>query len=323
MSDLGPLSRDASARDQQTETSAVQDAETTDQKQDIYTRVTNAIVTAIEDSGGQYRMLRVIRQDRGFSPISVSTVRPYRGVNTIVLSAQTQNKEYTSALWGTYQQWQSLGGQVGKGEHGSPVVYWGTYEADTAQNENESSGRQMFAKGYTVFNLEQVDGVKLPKRLEPRLSYNERIGRAEEFFTSVGVEIRDGGNRAFYRPDVPTAAYMPGFDQFPDAIDYYSTLAHETTHWRSHDTRCDRQLGKRFGDDAYAIEELIAELGSAYLRAGLELELTPRKDHAAYIDSCLKVLKGDRRAIFTAASQAQKAADYLAKKSEKTAGMAA
>jgi antirestriction protein ArdC len=93
--------------------------------------------------------------------------------------------------------------------------------------------------------------------------------------------VRDGGNRAFYRPDTPEGVYMPGFDQFPDCVDYYSALAHETTHWTSHASRCDRQLGKRFGDAAYAMEELIAELGSAYTMAGLELELTPRADHAA------------------------------------------
>ena len=132
----------------------------------------------------------------------------------------------------------------------------------------------------------------------------------------------DGGNRAFYRPDTPEAVYMPGFDQFPEASQYYSVLAHETTHFTSHASRCDRQLGKRFGDVAYAMEELIAELGSAYTMASLELELTPRKDHAAYIDSWLKVLRADKRAIFTAASQAQKAADWLAKRSPVTAELA-
>jgi antirestriction protein ArdC len=116
---------------------------------------------------------------------------------------------------------------------------------------------------------------------------------------------------------------MPGFDQFPEAVDYYSTLAHETTHWTSDESRCDRQLGKRFGDDGYAMEELVAELGSAFTMARLELELTPRRDHAAYIDSWLKVLKGDKRAIFTAASKAQQAADYLAKQCAKTAEVAA
>jgi antirestriction protein ArdC len=294
-------------------------------KADVYTRVTDAIITAIEDGAGTYRMPWVVRQDKGFSPISIATVKPYRGVNTVVLWAQAQTKGYASALWGTYQQWQSLGGQVRKGEHGSPVVFWGTYESKekAADEPDERNGGHLFCKGYTVFNLDQVEGVKLPKRLEPTLSHNERIERAESFFAAVGVQIRDGGNRAFYRPDIPSAVWMPGFDQFSEASRYYSVLAHETTHWTSHASRCDRQLGKRFGDEAYAMEELIAELGSAYTIAVLELELTPRADHAAYIDSWLKVLKSDKRAIFTAASHAQKAVDWLSKRASQPAEVAA
>ena len=291
---------------------------------DIYTRVTDAIVNAIETGAGTYRMPWVVRQDKGFSPISIASVKPYRGVNTVVLWAQAQTKGFGSAFWGTYQQWQSLGGKVRRGEHGSPVVYWGSYESrETAADEpNERNGRHLFCKGYTVFNLDQVDGVKLPKRLDPTLSGNERVERAEAFFAAVGVEVRDGGNRAFYRPDVPAAVWMPGFDQFPEVSQYYSVLSHETTHWTSHASRCNRQLGKRFGDEAYAMEELIAELGSAYTMAGLELELTPRADHAAYIDSWLKVLKGDKRAIFTAASKAQQAADWMAKRTVQPADVA-
>ena len=116
---------------------------------------------------------------------------------------------------------------------------------------------------------------------------------------------------------------MPGFDQFPDRVDFYSVLAHETTHWTSHGSRCDRQLGKRFGDDAYAMEELIAELGSAFTMARLELELTPREDHAKYIQSWLRVLRADKRAIFTAASKAQQAADYLMKQAGVSSEVAA
>jgi antirestriction protein ArdC len=260
----------------------------------------------------------VVRQDKGFSPISVSTAKPYHGVNTLVLWAQAQTKGYSSALWGTYKQWQSLGAQVRKGQHGSPVVYWGSYETESKEHqddETDATRTRLFCKGYTVFNLEQVDGANLPKRFDVTLSASERISRAESFFTSVGVPVRDGGNRAYYRPDTD-AVYMPEFGQFPEASRYYSVLAHETTHWTSNASRCNRELGKRFGDDQYAMEELVAELGSAYTMAALELELTPRADHAAYIDSWLKVLKSDKRAVFTAASQAQRAATWLADRSE-------
>jgi antirestriction protein ArdC len=187
------------------------DYQTTAQSRDVYQKVTDAIVKAIEQGAGQYRMPWVVRQDKGFSPISVSTVKPYRGVNTLVLWAQSQSKGYTSALWGTYQQWQSLGGQVRKGEHGSPVVYWGTYESKGAaeDEQDERSGRHLFCKGYTVFNLDQVDGVKLPKRFEPELSQNQRIARADSFFAGVGVQVRDGGNRAFYRRTLPRQSICP------------------------------------------------------------------------------------------------------------------
>jgi antirestriction protein ArdC len=135
----------------------------------------------------------VVRQDKGFSPISISTAKPYRGVNTVVLWAQAQNKGYSSALWGTYQNWQSIGGQVRKGERGSPVVYWGTFETDSKQpgnDEKEVAQTRLFARRYTVFNLEQVDGVKLPKRFEPKLSVNERIGRAETFLKVLKADKR-------------------------------------------------------------------------------------------------------------------------------------
>ena len=224
--------------------------QTNSPKPDVYRRVTDAIVNAIEQGAGTYQMPWIVRQDKGFSPISISTVKPYRGINTVVLWAQSQSKGYSSALCGTYQQWQSLGGQVRKGEHGSPVVYWGTFESkESSEGESETTGAHLFCKGYTVFNLEQVDGVKLPKRFDLKLSANERIAHAESFFHGVGVAVRDGGNRAFYRPDTD-AVYMPEFQQFPEATQYYSVLAHETTHWTSHASRCDRQLGKRFGDAA-------------------------------------------------------------------------
>lgn len=171
-------------------------------------------------------------------------------------------------------------------------------------DHDAKSESHLFCKGYSVFNRLQVDSCKLPKRFEPKLSYTERIARADVFFDGLpGLQVKDGGNRAYYRPDADTV-HMPGFDQFAEPKAYYSVLAHETTHWTSHASRCDRQLRERFGDEAYAMEELIAELGSAYTMAGLELEMTPRSDHAGYIASWLKVLKSDKRAIFAAASHA-------------------
>jgi antirestriction protein ArdC len=284
----------------------------------VYQRVTSAIINAIEQGAGDYRMPWTVRQDKGFSPLSVGSGKPYRGINVLALWAQAQTKGYSSALWGTFRQWQDLGANVRKAERGSPVVYWGTIDSKQSEAEEQdgNSGRRLFAKGYVVFNADQVDGLKMPKRFEPKLSHNERITRADCFFSHL-AEVRDGGNRAFYRPDTPEAVYMPGFDQFPEAESYYSVLSHETGHWTSHESRCNRELGKRFGDEAYGLEELVAELCSAFAMAHLELELTPRIDHAQYLSSWLRVLKADSRAIFTAASAAQRAADYLIAQTEK------
>src|SRR5258708_33530593 len=149
----------------------------------------------------------------------------------------------------------------------------------------------------------------------------ERIAHAEAFFQAIRADVRNGGNRAYYSPD-SDHSQMPPFQAFKENVSYYSTLAHEHTHWTASAARCDRQLGKRFGDNAYAAEELIAELGAAFTCAHLGLSTEPRADHAAYIDSWLKVLKADKRAIFTAASKAQQATDYIIQMSARTAEVA-
>src|SRR5690606_13214996 len=143
------------------------------------------------------------------------------------------------------------------------------------------------------------------------LDHSQRIAQVERFVAATGADVRHGGAMAFYQPD-RDLVQMPAFEAFRSPEGYYSTLLHELTHWTRHKTRLDRSFGRqRWGDEGYAAEELVAELGAAFLCADLQLTPTVRKDHAAYIGSWLKVLKNDKRAIFTAASYAQKAADYL------------
>ena len=183
--------------------------------------------------------------------------------------------------------------------------------------------RLLFTRGYNVFNAAQVDGYTPKPDAETPMP--ERIAHAEAFFQAIRADVRNGGNRAYYAPD-SDHIQMPPFQAFMESVAYYSTLAHEHTHWTANAGRCDRQLGKRFGDNAYAAEELIAELGAAFTCAHLGLSTEPREDHAEYIQSWLKVLKADSRAIFTAASKAQHATDWLiarAGESVCTAGVAA
>jgi antirestriction protein ArdC len=168
-------------------------------------------------------------------------------------------------------------------------------------------------KGYTVFNAEQIDSLPghFYAAVAPINKDNNRLETVEAFFAKTNGTIQHGGNRAFYSP-TPDVVQMPEFQTFRDGESYYATLAHEMTHWTRHETRLNRDLGrKRFGDAGYAMEELVAEIGAAFLCADLGITPETREDHAAYVQSWLTVLKDDKRAIFTAASHAQKAADYL------------
>ena len=287
--------------------------DTATNQRDVYARVTDQIINAIEQGVGNWRMPWHTSGRYAFSPINATSRKPYRGINTVCLWAAAEAKGYDSGEWATYAQWQERGAQVRKGEKSTTVVFWkfanGTAENQDGDDNQPSTGsRLLFTRGYAVFNAAQVDGYT-PKS-EPAVSMPERIERAETWFQSVGAAVCNGGNRAYYAPGTDHIQ-MPPFAAFAENVSYYSTLAHEHTHWTARAERCDRQLGKRFGDSAYAAEELIAELGAAFVCAHLGLSTEPREDHAEYIQSWLKVLRADKRAIFTAASKAQQAADYL------------
>jgi len=196
------------------------------------------------------------------------------------------------------------------------VVYASTFRKT---EQDEASGAEVerdipFLKGYTVFNVEQIEelpahyyATAAPPTLEPA----QRIERAERFLAQSGAAVRHGGNRAYYAPG-PDHIQMPPFEFFEDPASYYETRLHETVHWTRHPSRLERDFGrKRWGDEGYAMEELVAEIGSAFLSADLGLTPEVREDHTAYIASWLKVLKEDKRAIFSAAAHAQRAADFL------------
>ena len=283
---------------------------------DVYERVTNQIVTELERGvrpwmkpwNAEHAAGRITRPLRGNGV-------PYQGINVLMLWSAAMEKGYAAPIWMTFKQALDLKAHVRKGEAGSLVVYADKIiRTETDANTGDETEHAIpFMKGYTVFNVEQIDG--LPERFyakaEPRSETVQRIARVESFFAANGAAVRHGGNRAYYSISTDHVQ-MPPFESFRDAEAYYATLAHETTHWTRHPSRLDRDFGrKRFGDEGYAMEELVAELGAAFLAADLELTPEVRDDHAAYIASWIKVLKDDKRAIFTAASHAQRAADFL------------
>ena len=285
-------------------------------KADIYQKITDQIFSELEKGvrpwlkpwNVEHAAGRITRPLRGNGI-------PYKGINVLVLWSAAMEKGYAAPVWMTFKQASELKASVRKGEHGSLVVYADRIiRTETNAATGEDSERAIpFLKGYTVFNVEQIDG--LPEQYytkpAPRADAIERIDRAEAFFAATGATVRHGGAMAYYNIS-QDFVQLPPFESFRDAERYYATRAHEHIHWTRHKSRLDRDFGrKRFGDEGYAMEELVAELGSAFLSADLELTPAVRDDHAAYIASWIKVLKNDKRAIFSAASHAQRAADFL------------
>ncbi len=210
------------------------------------------------------------------------------------------------------------GAQVRKGEKAAfVVVYKETARADDGDDDADG-GKRLFARASSVFAAEQVDGwtAASPVTLVT-LSGVISVARVEAFVAATGATIAHGGTRAFYRMSTDSIQLPPretfiGTPTSTAMESYYAVLLHELTHWTGYPTRCNRQLGKRFGDDAYAMEELVAELGAAFICADLNLTPEPRPDQAHYLDHWLTVMKADKRAIFTAASKASEAVTYLA-----------
>jgi antirestriction protein ArdC len=283
---------------------------------DVYQRITDQIVCELEQGvrpwmkpwNAEHAAGRITRPLRGNGI-------PYQGINVLMLWSAAMEKGYAAPIWMTYRQAQELGAHVRKGEEGSLVVYADKIiRTETDAETGEEAERAIpFMKGYTVFNVEQIEG--LPEHYygkpQARTETVQRIERAEAFFAATGATVVHGGSRACYVPSTDNI-HMPCIDFFRDAESYYATLSHEAVHRTRHPSRLNRDFGrKRFGDEGYAMEELTAELGSAFLCADLELTPEVRDDHASYIQSWIKVLKNDKRAIFTASSHAQRAADFL------------
>lgn len=289
-------------------------------KTEVYQQVTNRIVAMLESGTKPWQ-----KSWSAGSPIVITGAmqRPlrangqaYRGMNVLNLWVAAQMRGLQSRHWMTYKGAQELGGQVRKGARAELAFYVGQ-STKPGENEGDDDKTFSFLKCYHVFNADEIDN--LPPRFAPvpapvvpaaPTCPHARNATVDAFFADAGVKLSHGGDRAFYMPSTD-AVRMPELGQFDSAESYYATLAHEAVHWTGHESRCARQFGARFGDDAYAFEELIAELGAAFLCADLGISDVPREDHASYVAHWLKVLKADNKAIFTAASAADRAASFL------------
>lgn len=269
----------------------------TDRK-DVYTRVTERIIRDLEQGVRSWmkpwdaehaagRINRPLRHNG----------TPYRGMNVLLLWGEAVDKGYAAPIWMTFKQAKERGANVRKGEHGSLVIYANAFTVTETNPQGEDIERDIpFMQGYTVFNVEQVEGLPAHYYAQPvnPLPLSERIEAADAFMKATGATIQHGGNRAYYRPDADTVQ-LPPFEAFRDKESYYATALHELIHLTKAEHRLNRDFGrKRFGDEGYAREELVAELGSAFLCADIGITPEIREDHAAYLSHWLDILKADK-----------------------------
>jgi antirestriction protein ArdC len=276
-------------------------------KQDMYQEVTNKVIEMMETHGADW-VNPFARKGRSLSPFNVTSKKAYKGINTLLLGWS----QYASPVWGTYKQWNEKGCQVRKGQKATGIVFWQFIE------KTDEDGRKQkipFMRSYSVFNAEQVDGFTIGQQEEQ--NDVEDIQTAEHFFSQIPANIKHSQEgKAFYSP-FGDYVHMPQkslFEATPTSTAtecYYSTLAHELTHWTGAKHRLDRLTGDAFGSEGYAREELVAEVGAALLCAHLQISATPRPDHAKYINGWIRRLSDNKREFVSAASAAAKAVDFL------------
>jgi antirestriction protein ArdC len=279
------------------------------QRGDIYQEITNKIISQIE--GGVLPWVQPW-QGGGLSlPRNASTQKAYSGINILLLWDALFSGNYATNKWLTFKQALAMGGAVRKGERGTTVVFTDTFIPKKEQDKTntEDQRRIGFLKRFTVFNVAQCDN--LPAELIvslPPASHHFPVESAESLIKASGAVFERGGDHAFYHPASDTIR-VPQQEQFYEPINFYRTALHELTHWSGAKHRLSRDFSGRFGDEAYAREELVAEMGSAFLCANLGIVPTVR--HADYIGNWLTILKNDSRAVVSAASHASKASDFL------------
>lgn len=275
------------------------------QRRDIAQEITDKFIAIIEAGKVEGSWQRGWEMVGGELPTNIESGNVYRGMNFMLLAMMGGGE------WGTYKQWQTKGHQVKKGEKGVGIIR-PLFGKDKVTGDDKLFGWA----AATVFNGHQVEGYEFPTIEETDKTFdNNEV--AEAIVKANDVDVRHGGNKAFY---VPSADFvqMPTKEQFHNESEYYSTLLHEVVHWTGHKTRMDRDLNTaRFGNEAYAFEELVAELGACFLSAHTGVHVGFNENHAKYIDGWLKIMKGDKNAVITASSKAQAAVDMLLDNAEK------
>lgn len=284
-------------------------------RRDLHAEITQRLITAIESNPGQPQMPWRRSGKPLWMPENALSKNAYNGINVINLWMAAEQRSFSSPIFATYKQWQELGAQVRKGAKSELVIFYKEFEVEADGNDDD--GKRRVARASYVFNADEVDDYTAPDRPEP-LGPIARIEAADRFMAHTDIPVVHSGDRAFYRPStdeitMPEEGLFTGTDTMTRDEAYYAVLLHEATHATGHETRCDRKLTSRFKNHAYAAEELVAEIGSAFLCAELGITQDTRADHAQYIANWLQLLKDDPKAIFTAAAKASEAVTWLKK----------
>lgn len=283
----------------------------------LYQEVTDKILAELQKGAAPW--VKPWSQTAGRNvPMNATTNRPYSGIN-VVLFWLAQNEGWPTPRFLTFKQAKEAGGHVKAGEHGTKVYFVKKLNvrdrnAPEDASDEDALKRISMLREYTVFNVAQCDDlsdkiVNGPQGEPKPRNGDERDATVDEFIAATGAEVTEGHDKAFYAPG-PDRICMPDFKSFDSAATFYGALLHELTHWTGHKSRLDRTFGERFGDHKYAAEELVAELGAAFLCAEFSIDGS-MVNPAGYIQNWIAMLKHDSRAFFTAASAAQKAADFL------------
>ena len=274
--------------------------------------ITTSIIDKLE--AGVRPWVKPWRPGLGGRPLR-ATGEPYRGINCFWLWLVAESAGFNSRTWMTYKQAQALGGRVREGERSQIAIFYKSYSktVESPLTGDATDEMRRVLRSYAVFNADQIDG--LPARFHPSPfcivpPADTLPERAQRFVDALPATVHIRGDRAFY-DRIADSITMPAVEQFSTRAYWASTLAHEAGHWTGHADRLDRAFGKKFGDEAYAFEELCAEMTAALLGADLALPTAHLDDHANYIGSWLRVLKRDNRAVMTAAAKAEAAAGFL------------
>lgn len=281
---------------------------------DLYQQVTDKIISYLETGcapwhkpwkGGELHPFRL--------PVNGITGKPYQGINILLLWGASLEKEYASNEWATLKDWNKRKEQIAKGQRGNLIVYYDTFEKEV----DGELKKIPFLKSSIVFNKAQLASYEPDQEptWEP-CPVPQMVAQADKFIENTKITIKENGYKACYVPS-KDEIYMPyknsfiNTDKLTSTEAWYCTLAHELIHSTGHENRLNREFGKRFGDNKYAVEELTAELGAAFLCATLEITNVPKQEHANYINHWLDILKSDARAILTVTGAASKAVEYL------------